>query len=76
MLLVENERRFSGDFWTPPRWVDKAHEYIEAALGDNWKQDYVVIDPACGTLNLTRDYLFEELYSSTLFQEELDIASV
>ena len=29
----------------------------------------------CGTLNLTRDYLFSELYSSTLFQEELDIAS-
>lgn len=75
VLLVENERRFSGDFWTPPRWVDKAHEYIEAALGDNWKQDYVVVDPACGTLNLTRDYLFGELYSSTLFQEELDIAS-
>ena len=75
VLLVDTERRFSGDFWTPPRWVDKAHEYIEAALGDNWKQDYVVVDPACGTLNLTRDYLFGELYSSTLFQEELDIAA-
>lgn len=43
--------------------------------GDNWNKDYVVVDPACGTLNLTRDYLFGELYSSTLFQEELDIAS-
>ena len=75
VLLVENERRFSGDYWTPPRWVDKAHEYIEAALGEDWKQDYVVVDPACGTLNLTRDYLFGELYSSTLFQEELDIAA-
>ena len=75
VLLVDTERRFSGDFWTPPRWVDKTHEYIEAALGDNWKQDYVVVDPACGTLNLTRDYLFGELYSSTLFQEELDIAA-
>lgn len=75
VLLVDTERRFSGDFWTPPRWVDKAHEYIEAALGEDWKQDYVVVDPACGTLNLTRDYLFGELYSSTLFQEELDIAS-
>lgn len=75
VLLVDTERRFSGDFWTPPRWVDKAHQYIEAALGEDWKQDYVVVDPACGTLNLTRDYLFGELYSSTLFQEELDIAS-
>ena len=75
VLLEDNERRFSGDFWTPPRWVDKAHEYIEAALGRDWKEHYVVYDPAAGTLNLTRDYLFDELYSSTLFQEELDIAA-
>lgn len=75
VLLVDNERRFSGDFWTPPRWVDKAHEYIEDALGEDWKERYIVYDPAAGTLNLTRDYLFNELYSSTLFQEELDIAA-
>ena len=74
-LIEETDRRFTGDFWTPPRWVDKAHEYIEDALGDNWKDNYVVVDPACGTLNLTRDYRFKELYASTLFQEELDIAS-
>ena len=74
-LIEETDRRFTGDFWTPPRWVDKAHEYIEDALGTNWKERYIVCDPACGTLNLTRDYRFSELYSSTLFQEELDIAS-
>lgn len=74
-LIEETDRRFTGDFWTPPRWVDKAHEYIEDALGTNWKERYIVCDPACGTLNLTRDYRFKELYSSTLFQEELDIAS-
>ena len=74
-LIEETDRRFTGDFWTPPRWVDKAHEYIEDALGEDWKDRYIVCDPACGTLNLTRDYRFKELYSSTLFQEELDIAS-
>ena len=74
-LIEEADRRFTGDFWTPPRWVDKAHEYIEDALGEDWKDRFVVVDPACGTLNLTRDYRFKELYSSTLFQEELDIAS-
>lgn len=74
-LIEETDRRFTGDFWTPPRWVDKAHEYIEDALGEDWKDSYVVVDPACGTLNLTRDYRFSELYCSTLFQEELDIAS-
>ena len=74
-LIEETDRRFTGDFWTPPRWVDKAHEYIEDALGEDWKDHYVVYDPAAGTLNLTRDYRFKDLYSSTLFQEELDIAS-
>ena len=74
-LLEETDRRFSGDFWTPPRWVDKAHEYIEKDLGEDWKNKYVVVDPAWGTGNLTRDYKFKELYASTLFQEELDIAS-
>ena len=74
-LIEETDRRFTGDFWTPPRWVDKAHEYIENALGTDWKNSFVVVDPACGTLNLTRDYRFKELYCSTLFQEELDIAS-
>jgi len=74
-LIEETDRRFTGDFWTPPRWVDKAHEYIENALGTDWKNSFVVVDPACGTLNLTRDYRFKELYASTLFQEELDIAS-
>ena len=74
-LLEETDRRFSGDFWTPPRWVDKAHEYIEKDLGEDWKHEYMVIDPAWGTGNLTRDYKFKELYASTLFQEELDIAA-
>lgn len=46
-LIEETDRRFTGDFWTPPRWVDKAHEYIEDALGEDWKQEYVVVDPAC-----------------------------
>ena len=68
------DRRFSGDFWTPKIWVDKAHETITDALGENWYNDYVVWDPAAGALNLTRDYLFGDLYSSTLHDEELSIA--
>ena len=46
-LIEETDRRFTGDFWTPPRWVDKAHEYIEDALGEDWKDRFVVVDPAC-----------------------------
>lgn len=75
VLIEENDRRFSGDFWTPPIWVDKSHEYIEAALGEGWKNEYVVWDSSWGSGNLTRDYKFSNLFASTLFQEELDIAA-
>lgn len=74
-LIEETDRRFTGDYWTPPIWVDKSHEYIEAALGEDWKSRYVVYDSSWGTGNLTRDYKFDHLFASTLFQEELDIAS-
>lgn len=75
-LIEEFDRRFSGDFWTPKIWVDQAHKMIEEQLGKDWKEKYIVWDPAAGSKNLTRDYYFEKgLYSSTLFEEELSIAS-
>lgn len=73
-LLEDFDRRFHGDFWTPKIWVDEAHRLIERQLGDDWKDNYVVWDAACGAKNLTRDYRFKELYCSTLHQEELNIA--
>jgi len=70
--IVEDEtRRRKGEFFTPTIWVDEAHKMITEAFGENWKEEYVVWDPACGTLNLTRDYKFKELYCSTI--EESDI---
>jgi hypothetical protein len=48
---------------------------IEAALGEDWKEKFVVWDNCCGTKNLTRDYSFEDLYCSTLEQGELDQCS-
>jgi hypothetical protein len=74
-LIKEEARRFHGAYFTPKIIVDYAHETIVKNLGENWKDEYVVWDPAAGTLNLTRDYQFKELYCSTLFQEELDLAS-
>lgn len=74
-LIKEEARRFHGAYFTPKIIVDYAHENISKQLGENWKDEYVVWDPAAGTLNLTRDYQFKELYCSTLFQEELDLAS-
>ena len=73
-IIHDKMRRFHGDFFTPKIWVDQAHRVIEDALGENWRDKYVVVDPACGTKNLTRDYDFRELYSMTLHQEELDVS--
>lgn len=72
-LINEVSRRFHGEFYTPKIWVDEAHRMIEQQFGPNWKEEYVVWDPCCGTGNLTRDYQFKELYCSTLFQSDIDI---
>jgi hypothetical protein len=74
-LVEDTTRRKQGEFFTPAIWVDKAHEYISSVFGDDWKEKYVVWDPAWGTGNLTRDYKFKELYVSTLNQSDIDTAN-
>ena len=74
-LIVDADRRNSGDFWTPTIFVDYAHDMISKKLGEDWKEKYVVWDNCCGSLNITRDYKFSELYCSTLYQSELNIGA-
>ena len=74
-IVEDITRRKQGEFFTPAIWVDKAHEYISSVYGDDWKDKYVVWDPAWGTGNLTRDYSFKELYVSTLNQSDIDTAN-
>lgn len=74
-IVEDTTRRRQGEFFTPAIWVDKAHEYIASVYGENWKEEYVVWDPAWGTGNLTRDYKFGELYVSTLNQSDIDTAN-
>lgn len=74
-LIQDTTRRKQGEFFTPTIWVNKGHEYITSVYGENWKQEYVVWDPAWGTGNLTRDYKFKELYVSTLNQSDIDTAN-
>ena len=74
-IVEDTTRRRQGEFFTPAIWVDKAHEYIASVYGDDWKEKYVVWDPAWGTGNLTRDYQFKELYVSTLNQSDIDTAN-
>lgn len=72
-LIEDTTRRFQGEFFTPTEWVDEAHRMITAEFGEDWKEKYVVYDPACGTANLTRDYKFKELYLSTLNKSDISI---
>ena len=74
-LIEDTNRRNKGEFYTPTLFVDYAHKMISEALGDDWKDEYIVWDNCCGTKNLTRDYRFKELYCSTLENAELDISS-
>lgn len=74
-IVEDTTRRRQGEFFTPAIWVDKAHEYIASVYGEDWKEKYVVWDPAWGTGNLTRDYIFKELYVSTLNQSDIDTAN-
>jgi len=74
-IVEDTTRRKQGEFFTPVIWVNKAHEYIVSVYGNNWKEKYVVWDPAWGTGNLTRDYSFKELYVSTLNQSDIDTAN-
>lgn len=71
-LIPEEKRRREGAFYTPKPFVDLAHKYIADVFGENWREEYIVYDPAAGTGNLTRDYRFKELYISTIDQSDID----
>ncbi len=74
-LIEDTIRRKQGAFFTPCEFVSFAYSIIEKELGENWRDDYVVYDPCAGSLNLTRDFHFNELYCSTLDKGELDLGS-
>ena len=73
-LIEDTNRRNKGEFYTPTLFVDYAHDMIAKEFGEDWKEKYVVWDNSAGSKNLTRDYYFKELYTSTLEQAELDIS--
>lgn len=70
--MVTKNRRRTGTFYTPKIWVDEAHKMIVEQFGDNWKDEYVVWDCACGLANLTRNYKFKELYLSTIDESDIN----
>ena len=71
-LIEDTTRRKKGEFYTPKIWVDKAHEYLDAALGENWRDEYVVWDNSCGQGNLTKDYTFTNLIQTTIEPSDIE----
>lgn len=61
-----------GQFYTPQYLAKYANEEIEKHFGTDWRNKYVVWDCACGEKALTKDYYFNELYSSTIDESELN----
>ena len=76
ILLEETNRRFSGEYWTPTIWANEAINEITTVLGKDWREKYYVWDAAAGSKNLTRDFKFKHLFSSTLFKNELDLGKM
>ena len=72
-LIEDTNRRRKGEFYTPTLFVNYAHKMLAEKFGEDWREKFVVWDCCCGTKNLTRDFLFSELYCSTLENAELEI---
>lgn len=73
-LLEDVERRNKGDFYTPTSWTNAADDLLTETLGDEWKKKYIVWDCCCGTKNLTRNYVFNNLFCSTYFEEDINVS--
>jgi hypothetical protein len=74
LLVPQDIRERKGSFFTPQIWVQKSQEYLAAAFGENWQDEYVIWDCAAGTGNLlaglTNKY---NIWASTLDQADVDV---
>ena len=72
-FINDDDRRKTGDFWTPLIWAKRADKLLKKVIGKDYKDNALVWDCACGAKNLTRQFEYKHLYSSTLYQSELDL---
>lgn len=74
-LIGDAERRRNGQFFTPKVWVDESHKRIAMVLGQDWEKSCLTWDSCCGTKSLSRDYEYDDLWLSTLDENELKCSS-
>lgn len=73
-LLPMDEQKFKGAFYTPLHIVDKAYDQLNATLGADWQQKYIVWDMCAGVGNLEAKHSnLRNVFMSTLDQEDVTI---
>ncbi|MBQ6352949.1 MAG: hypothetical protein IJJ28_06770, partial [Lentisphaeria bacterium] len=74
LLIPQDVRERKGSFFTPAVWVVKAQEYLAAALGENWQDDYYIWDCCAGTGNLLAGLVNNyNIWASTLDKSDVDV---
>jgi hypothetical protein len=73
-LLPMDEQKFKGAFYTPLHIVDKAYDQLNATLGADWQDKYIVWDMCAGVGNLEAKHSnLRNVYMSTLDAEDVTI---
>ena len=74
LLVPQDIREVKGSYYTPAIWVQKAQEYIEKVLGEDWQDEYFVWDCAAGSGNLLRGLTNKyNIFASTLDDSDVRI---
>lgn len=73
-LLPMDDQKFKGAFYTPLHIVDKAYDQLNATLGADWQEKYIVWDMCAGVGNLEAKHSnLRNVYMSTLDEEDVTI---
>jgi hypothetical protein len=73
-LLPLDDQKFKGAFYTPLHIVDKAYDQLNATLGTDWQEKYIVWDMCAGVGNLEAKHSnLRNVFMSTLDAEDVTI---
>lgn len=73
-LLPLDDQKFKGAFYTPLHIVDKAYDQLNASLGTDWQDRYIVWDMCAGVGNLEAKHSnLRNVFMSTLDKEDVTI---
>ncbi|RDU63212.1 hypothetical protein CQA53_08695 [Helicobacter didelphidarum] len=74
LLVPQDIRERKGSFFTPQIWVNRAQEYLEKALGEDYQDEYYIWDCAAGTGNLLANLTNpRNIFASTLDKADIEI---